>query len=559
MGMTIDGMGRRNFSERRTFSQKRERKPKPEIVEIRIEKDRVPGEFLRSEQQRAEIAAMNRAIQDTEHAMAIIAAAREGLQDVAGALNGLDRGLERISAGENPEPPVMEKHHEQHRERPRENSRKEDADGSVGEGSTPGEWIKARMAGIDWIAESVRFGELTLLDGSVGCSGLALGDGLIFIETGEEARSSPPDGYEVLLSREPTRATLVAEKALVADKALAVDGAMAVDGAKAHATLIEGAVLSLRENGREATYTVRGEDTSETIVEGLRAAVSKAGLPLVVELTGEGRLLVQHCKFGSAYRFRASSTLPGILSPPGGGPREVANGQDIAGTINRERAVGDGALLTGAPGNITTAGLTVRYTGLPFTGKTALLPRKRPALLEPGIFAGRVIVARQALAFHLGGFGHAPVFLRLDSVRTRDLGRDVETESGFASLAEIGIGSPGAIQDSRWIVAASQEAVAAQQRRLGELSQGRLLNILSSLQVQSQNLEAAASSLPDQQIPAMPGWTAPAGAWEAVRTLSERIGREGAPALMAQNRPSQNTVQWLLNSEPSKEKGTRLN
>ncbi len=535
MGITIDGMGRRNFSEKRTFSQKRERKPEPAKSEIRIEKGRIPSEFLHSEQQRAEIAAMNRAIQDTEHAMAIIAAAREGLQDVAEALNGLDRGLERISAGENPESP------------PSESPLEGDADGSVGEGSTPEEWIESRMAGIDWIAESVRFGELALLDGSVGCSGLALGDGLIFIETGEEARSSPPDGYEVLLSREPTRATLVAEKALAAEKAMAYAGQP------------KDAVLSLSENGREATYTVCGEDTAETIAEGLRAAVSKAGLPLVVELTGEGRLLVQHCKFGSAYRFRASSTLPGILSPPGGGPREVANGQDIAGTINGERAVGDGAVLTGAPGNITTAGLAVRYTGLPFTGRTAKLPRKRPALLEPGIFAGRVIVARQALAFHLEGFGHAPIFLRLDSVHTRDLGRDVETESGFASLAEIDIGSPGAILDSRWIVAASQEAVAAQQRRLGELSQGRLLNILSHLRVRAQNLEAAASNLPNLQSPAMPGLTAPAGAWEAVRSLSERMGREGAPALLAQNRPSRNTVQWLLNSEPSKEKGTRLN
>ena len=541
MGMTIDGTGRRNFTDRRGFAQKRARKPDPVKSEVRIEKGQNPGDFLRSEQQRAEIAAMNRAIQDTEQAMAIIASARQGLTDAAAALQGLDWGLERISVGRNPE------FHDS------EGSLEGDPEGSAGENSTPREWIESRLAGIDWIAESVRFGELTLLDGSLGCSGLALGDGLIFIAAGEETRSSPPDGYEVLLSREPTRATLVADKAL------------------ADAGHPQGAVFSLTENGETACYTVCGEDTPETIAEGLQAAVSKAGLPLVANLTREGRLLVQHCHFGSACRFHASSTIPGIFSLPGGGNGgqaaswEVANGQDIAGTINGEEAVGDGSLLTGAPGNTTTAGLTVRYTGLPFTGRTALLPRKRPALLESGVFAGRVIVARQALTFHLGGVGHAPIFLRLDSVHTRDLGRDVETKSGIASLAEIGIGSPETIQDSRWIVAASLEAVAAQQRRLAELLKGRLLNILSGLRVRAQNLEAAASNLhlptmPTMPtMPAMPGLTAPAGALEAVRALSKKMGQDGVPALMAQNRPSRNTVQWLLNSEPSEEKGPRLN
>jgi len=380
------------------------------------------------------------------------------------------------------------------------------------------------------VAETTCFGPRRLLDGSLGCSGVAVGDGLEFVGAGPHTRSSPPHGYEVLLSEEPVRATVLGERALTVDR------------------IAEGVRLSLREGGRAARLVTQRGQTPRDVAAALQAAAREAGLALAVEATGDGRLLVQHRLFGSAYRFAVGSSLPGVLSTPQGAPRVVSNGRDIAGTMNGEPAWGDGQTLTGCFGNPTTDGLVVRYTGLPFTGATGRLRHSRPSVLKPRVFAGRVVVAQQALVFRLGGAPAEQINLRLDSVRPQHLARGVANASGFAALADVRVTGSVALRDALLMVAQARAEVETGLEALRKLAHGTLTEALGRLRVQSQNV---AASVPDLH--------APDAALHAVQALSLAIVREARTALSAQAHPPQGSLLELLDDDETTHPGPRWN
>ena len=535
MVMTIEGAGRQGFTPRHE-PETRRRRPSPKPRPPAVSEGFVRDGGRQGEQARAQIAAFHRAIREAEDALAIVAEADHGLAGIQHILMKIDGGLERLAMGELP------------------------PDGEVGESTSPGTpeaWLAQCLADLDRIAVETRFGEKHLLDGSLGCAGMALGDGLTFVSAGDGVRSSPAGGYEVMLTREPTRATLLGEVALSEE---AIAGGM---------------VLTLAVEGREASFTTRADQSPREVAEGLQDALMQAQLPLHVDATPEGLLLVQHRQFGSAHHFWAHSSLPGVLSNIDGSRRRVANGTDIAGTIHEEPAIGVGQILTGAPGNTATAGLEVYYTGLPYTGFTGRLPRSRPAILESRVFAGRIILARQALAFRLDSGAGGTVFLGLNSARPKDLGRNSAGGGRFKSLAEIQVGGDEAdhgesdhgeaVRESRALLARVIVDIAQRRENLAELSRERLKPILAQLRVKAENRLAAADSenfMPgggkatrEAGGPARGprtitiGREASHGELDQVRMLSQWIRQEGGQALTAHAQPSQRTLMGLLHED----------
>jgi hypothetical protein len=448
------------------------------------------------------VAALHRAIRDTEDALAILAAAEEGLAGAAALLERLEAHLPGGGAPAAPEHPAP--------------------GGSDGGCAPLAEGIAGLLGELDALARETRFGELRLLDGSLGCTGAALGDGLSFVSAAETVRSSPPQGYEVLLTAEPVRATLLGGRPLTT------------------ALPAAGLELALAEGGRTVRVKARRGQSPAALVASLRQAVREAGLPLLVDLTREGRLLVQHRCCGAAHRFAAGASQPGLLGAGAGTAADalapVENGQDIAGTLNGEPAWGDGQTLTGCLGNVSTAGLVVRYTGLPYTGATARLPRRRPRILEPAVFAGRVVVAQQALTFRPEG--SELVRLRLDSVRPMALGRGLTTASGFVSLADIRADSPGETADARLVAGQARLEVETQWRRVAGYSRAQLAGVLARQRVQAQNVTAAGQL------------AAPEQARAAVRSLRALMAESGGgTALSAQTRPTGSALLRLLEPE----------
>lgn len=485
MVMKIQGSSGGAFARQQPFAKERERKGPPPG------RQHAPGvhAFQRvsapSEQYRAEVAGLNQAIQDTEAALAISAAALQGLGKAAGVLEQIE------SAVRSPE-----------------------SEPTGGESRSA---MAPLLEELQRLAKCTTFGGLRLLDGSLGCSGVAAGDGLQFVSATEQTRSSPPQGYEVSLTAEPMRATLLGEVALT--------GKMIAGGLK----------MVLSEGGHRAALRTRPGQSPAQVAAALHGTLARAGLALTVECTNDGRLLVQHREFGSRPCFRAASSVAGVLSHPDGSVWHVDNGQDIAGTIHGEPARGEGLTLTGLAGNQATSGLTVRYTGLPFTGFNRRLPRKRPALLDPAVFAGRVIVAQQALTFRLSPDRKDWVIIRLEGIRPALLGRQVQPEGGLEWLRTYDSRAPGQVQLAEALIGQARGDLAEQQAGMTVLAAQRLPAILARLRVNAQNLDAA-----------RPPWTLDGSATGLVRALSLAIRGQGSGALEAQARPSHRSMLELL-------------
>jgi len=449
---------------------------------------------------RGRIAAIHQAIQAAEEGLALVSAARHGLESVLGRLGRMAVTLRGALERAGPDPPAGP------------------------------EWAEALSTAqsdgvaIDRLARETRFGETHLLDGSFGCQGAAFGPRLEFVSAAGTVRSSPPEGYRVLLTQEPTRATLLGDAPLTAQ------------------LIAAGEILELEAEGKRVSVTCRAGQSALDVAAALNAEAGLAGLPLRIVLTGRDRLLVHHLRYGRNWRFRASSKTPGVLSSRDGPPREAANGRDVAGTLHGEPASGAGQVLVGLPGNRATAGLAVRYTGTAppgrqptqAPGEAAGTPRDR--WKDGACEAGRVLVVQRALVLHRAGAERSE--LRLDSVACAALGRGGGTGEGFASVAAALRAAPEQGPDA---LAALERARAEIGRTLAEalrLEHDVLATHLAHLRVEAQNVMAIHG-----------GAERPRDAIEWVAQLGERLRQAGPDALALQRYPRPTVMLRLLGGE----------
>jgi flagellar hook-associated protein 2 len=83
-------------------------------------------------------------------------------------------------------------------------------------------------------------------------------------------------------------------------------------------------------------------------------------IAVTATVDGSDRIVLTHDDYGSGHSFTIAESADLLWT---GGDQTVANGEDVAGTINGEAATGLGQNLTGDSDEANIDGLTIRYTG----------------------------------------------------------------------------------------------------------------------------------------------------------------------------------------------------
>jgi hypothetical protein len=487
---------------------------------------------------RSAIAAINQAIQATEESLGLVSVARHGLEAVQSRLTRMANTVGQAVAS-NPS-----------RERAGPSASPAAALGAAPAamiGAAPNvptaeAWAEALRAlqadagAIDKLAAETRFGELHLLDGSCGLRAAAFGPWLEFVSAGDGVRSSPPEGFAVELTQEPTRATVLGEIALTRE------------------LIAAGEVLELEAEDRVVQLACAPGQTPADVAAALQAAAQVGGLELGVVLTSGDRLLVHHRRYGKAWRFCAHSRTPGILSArarPGSVADWVvaANGRDVAGTINGEPARGEGQILTGLDDNRMTAGLAVRYTGTPPPGfeppgftRPDAHTRGQSAAPRDGwkdgvLQAGRVLTVQRALAVRMANGDATALGLRLDSVACAMLGRNPAPDAKPMSVADALTADPAQAGDVRATIERARGDVRHTLDEALRLERDVLSRHLAQLRVEAQNLLASGGIDP------------PADLVSWVAHLGDELRRAGTDAFALQRTPRPSALLRLLSGE----------
>ncbi|MEE2716560.1 MAG: flagellin [SAR324 cluster bacterium] len=357
--------------------------------------------------------------------------------------------------------------------------------------------IENALAGIDRVASNTQFARRNLLDGSGSVSGVTNSANLEFVKGSGGIVASDEKGYDVFIKKSAAKATLAGRG--ITDSMIQA-----------------GEELTIIENGRTAFLKLDKTMTTEGAVRQLGAIAERNGLDVTISGSG-GSFSVIHNKYGKDHTFSVVSTASGALSDSAGMPQVVANGRDVEGTINGESAHGKGQLLVGNMNNSTTPGLTVRYSGS-----------------EKEVSAGSVIVDG-GLRFQVGGNPDQSVAVSISDAHTSQLGRGVENESEFLSLADVDVTTLEGAQDAINVVDRAIEEISMSRGDLGAFQRNTLDSNLSSLRVAQENLTSAESVIRDTDM-----------AHELARFTRNQIMVQSATAQLAHaNAVPQNVVRLL--------------
>lgn len=189
-------------------------------------------------------------------------------------------------------------------------------------------------------------------------SGASSTNGITFLSASDDIRGGSE--FAVDITRAATHGYLQGQKL--------------TDPASANITLTESSNrMKLRIDGivsDEIVLTARTYTSGEELARELQTRIDadgKIGSRGVtaewVDLGGDGYLKLTSSAYGSSSRVETVVSIPNAaydsLGLTGG---TVHIGDDVAGTINGEKATGAGQILTGDEGNATTAGLKLRIT-----------------------------------------------------------------------------------------------------------------------------------------------------------------------------------------------------
>ena len=438
-----------------------------------------PAALVVSEKLRAQLGGLEQAIRNNESGVSMVQTAEGSLGEVARLLIDVrQRAVAAANEGANDEAMV-------------EASQAE---------------IENALAAIDRVASNTQFGRRKLLDGSGSVSGTVTGAGLEFVKGSGDVVASDKEGYDVSIKQAAAQATLSGGKAIN------------------ESMLNSGEELTIMENGRTAFLKLNENMTVEGAVGQLAAIAEKNGLDVTVSGSG-GLITVTHNKYGEDHKFTVMSTTAGVLSEKSGAPKSFV-GSDVKGTINGEGIYGNGQLLIGLSENSTTAGLALRYapkTGMSYDAKN-------------GTTVGAVNV-EGGLRFQIGSDPNQSVGISISDTHTSRLGRGIDNDSKFLSLADIDVRDVQGAQDAMNVVDQAIEEISSTRGELGAFQRHTFGSAITTLRVVRENLTAAESVIRDTDM-----------AEELARFTRNQIMVQSSTAQLAQaNAVPQNVVRLLAN------------
>ena len=352
-----------------------------------------PAELVISEQMKAQITGLEQSIRNSETSISMMQTTEGALSEVSSILINL-RQLAVHSANEATNDEKM-------------------LQANQGE-------IENLLVTLSNISKNTQFGTRTLLDGSNSVSGVAVGDGMDFVEAKEFTKASPAEGYKINITHPATRAMAVAENTLAMEdiyksfviseggRTVEVNVKDNLDLYRDVERLLQAANTSLEPGFKEKTELA----LQQLVANEMQRQIDQAGLNLEVmvykpldtlgetlsdfnnledvlnkleqypseeilgefnKLANEEVIVIRHREYGSEPTFTVTTEIDDFfnMDTPANKAVTAIPGRDVEGTIGGnpefdggDPAIGRGQLLSAAPGTVAE-GVTVRYGGEP--------------------------------------------------------------------------------------------------------------------------------------------------------------------------------------------------
>ncbi|MDH5750901.1 MAG: flagellin [Deltaproteobacteria bacterium] len=490
-----------------------------------------PATLVISEQMRGQIASIEQAIRNSEASTSMVQTAEATLDEVNKLLVSMRQlAIHAANEGANDDNMLL-------------------ADQSE---------IENALDSIDRIARNSQYGTRTLLDGSNGANGVAVGDGLSFVAASPETVSSPAEGYKVNITRAATRTEKQGTRAInwndinpsdTSELVAAFEVMISEGGRTASFSLdnnedgevIRKTIAELKRNPMQYDSDKVIKDIREVIAQTLQRKANDNGMnvDVYIDRGNEDKLTVRHREFGSAKTFFVASGHAGVLASEPGRFEEALRGRDVEGLIDDKIALGDGEILKGSE-STDVEGLEVRFNSvgtfkqrLPkfvadgpqiipnpqvqdLNKMTPPVPGARPvSMKEEGEFMtytweipsrveddieGYVHVTQNSLSFQVGPTRGQTVKLSLLDAKADRLSTGLENMSGFKSLSEIDVTTSQGAQDAILLIDEAINQVSTLRATLGAFQKNTLETNTSSLRIAHENLTSAESSLRDADM-----------------------------------------------------------
>ncbi len=458
-----------------------------------------PANLVISEQMRAQVKSMEQAISNSEMAVAMVQTAEASLNEVNSILVSMRQlALHASNEGANDDKMLAADQAE----------------------------VENAIRTLDGIAVQAQFGSRFLLDGSNGISGVAVGEGVSYIQADVMTQSSPADGYTIDIEEAATKARLEGERSLSQEEINA-----------------GGIQMTLHEGGKSLTYYTKVGENMETILRNVQQQIQQNGLMLEVGMTDDGRFFAEHTEYGSEPSFGAICSIAGILTDEENVLQEAIQGIDLQGTIGGELAHGEGQYLTAAKGT-RAEGTTIKYEGgvktepqLDAEGKPLLDEQGNPLPPLPTT-EGSVYVANNCLNFQVGPNQNQTASINLPNVNTHVLAQRVENDSGYQALADLDVTTFQGAQDALKLIDQAVFEVSAARGNLGAFQKNTLESNLSNLRYASENLINAESVIRDTDMAA-----------EMSEFTKQQILLASGTAMLGQANQTPKAVLSLLNAQ----------
>ncbi len=394
-----------------------------------------PAALVISEKQRAQIAGLRTAIDNTEKAVAVVQTAEGALNEINSLLVKVrSLAIDSANAGVNDEDALAANQAE----------------------------IANALDTINRVANNTQFGEKKLLDGSAGLSGTTTDTDVSFLKATAKTSAG----------------------------SYAVDITTAAEAANVTAGTAQGAVLA-----QDETLTVNG--VSITLNAGLSQAqvidrvnefTGQTGVVAEDDPASAGSTRLRSTDYGAQASIQVVSNVAAAAGTSGFGITQVADtGVDVAGTIGGNAATGQGAVLSG------TAGLS-QGVKVSIGANSADLAETVGGAGDTA--QGQVTVANNALVFQIGANQGQTVSIAIDSVEAKGLGIGVANNQ-FTSLNEIDVTSASKAQDTLGVIDAAIDEISNLRGTLGAFQGNTLESTASNMRTTLENTVNAESVIRD--------------------------------------------------------------
>lgn len=531
-----------------------------------------PASLVISEQMRGQIGSIRQAIQNSEASISMVQTAEAALNEAASLLVSMRQlAIHAANEGANDDKMLAADQFE----------------------------IENALQTIDRIARTSQFGTRTLLDGSNGANGVAVGDGLSFVQASPTTKSSPAEGYPVDITRPATRAEKVGVRPIVLEDLRPTDLNRLVKGfrvmiseggkniafdldSRQDGDVIRKLLSEMDRSPEQFNRSLVEQNIRQTIAENLQRKADSDNMHIDVYLTKvegqEGEVLaVRHREFGSKPTFFVGGTVPGVMAVEPNRFEEALPGRDVEGTMDGKIGVGEGEFLHGAE-STAVEGLSVQFNSVrqikqrfpkfiadgpqiipnpEIAQVNAATPPEEGARLlskeedgEHVVFTweaparvdrrpdGYVHISQNSLAFQVGPTRGQQVKISLIDAKTDRLSRGIDNASGFQSLKEINVTTSQGAQDTMLLVDHAITRISELRADLGAFQKNTLQSNANSLRIAEENLVSAESSLRDADM-----------ASEVSQFTRNQIMLASGMAMLAQANQTPKTVLQLLTNQ----------